>query len=134
MQRERGQPARIIYLRSRRLQATDGTAAEFFHSTAFTPGVHTVVLAHDGPATDKIYTSYRRFAELYRPLGGVLQLLGARALSDRIYFAYGGDPRSSYIQVHTAGNINFGRASRITNLHLSEFPYYPNAAAIRAAA
>ena len=57
-----------------------------------------------------------------------------RVLQDRIYFTYGDDPQFSYIQVHTAGNINFGHASRITNLHLSEFPYYPNAAAIRAAA
>jgi len=133
-QRERGQPVRIIYLKSRRIQATTATAAEFFHATAFSPAVHTVVLAHDTPSADKIYTIYRRFAELYRPLGGVLQLRGARALSDRIYFAYGGDAKSSYIQVHTAGNINFGRASRITNLHLSEYPYYPDSAAIRAAA
>jgi hypothetical protein len=48
-------------LKSWRIQATTGTAAEFFHATAFSPGVHTVVLAHDGPATEKIFTIHRRF-------------------------------------------------------------------------
>ena len=56
-----GEPVRAIYLKSWRIQATTGTAAEFFHATAFSPGVHTVVLAHDGPATEKIFTIHRRF-------------------------------------------------------------------------
>ncbi|HLK47712.1 MAG TPA: hypothetical protein VKT49_06235 [Bryobacteraceae bacterium] len=133
-QQQRGQPVRIIYLKSRRIQATTGTAAEFFHATAFVPGVHTVALAHDGPSAEKIFAIYRRFYDQYRPFGGILHLPQGRALRDRIYFAHGHDPHSSFIQVHTAGNINFGRSFRITNLHFSEFPYYADSAATRAAA
>jgi hypothetical protein len=62
-------------------------------------------------------------------------------LTDRIYFEYGGnpklgipgDPKSSYIQIHTAGSVNFGRGTRFTNAHFSEFPYYANPAATLAA-
>jgi hypothetical protein len=125
---------RIIYLKARRIHATTGTAAEMFHATAVSGGVHTVVLAHDSPSTEKIFSIYQRFWEDYRPLGGLLQLRRAGALQDRLYFACGDDERSSFIQVHTAGNTNFGRSFRITNLHLSEFPYYRDPAGILASA
>lgn len=124
---------RIIYLKSRRIQATTGAAAEFFHATAFTPGVHTVVLAHDAVSTEKIFKIYDRLYRQHKNFGP-LALPRSRAPSDRIYFEYGGDPESSFIQVHTAGNTNFGRSFRITNLHFSEYPYYANPAASRASA
>ena len=92
-----GAPTRATFTSIRRIQATTGTAAEFFHATAFSPGVHTVALAHDVPLAEKIFAIYRRFYEQYKPLGGLLQLRG-RCLRDRIYFAYGGDPQSSFIQ------------------------------------
>jgi hypothetical protein len=59
-QRKAGKPVRIIYLKSRRIQATTGTAAEFYRATAFSAGVHTVVLAHDAPSSEKIFSIYRR--------------------------------------------------------------------------
>jgi hypothetical protein len=125
-QRTAGRPVRIIYLKSRRIQATTGTAAEFFHSTAFQAGVHSVVLAHDDTSVQNIFSIYERFHDKYKAFGGVIKLPASRTLSDRIYYEYGGDPESSFIQVHTAGNVNFGRSFRITNVHFSEFPYYPN--------
>jgi len=133
-QRRAGKPARIIYLKSRRIQATTGTAAEFYHTTAFKPGVHTIVLAHDAPSSEKIFGIYKRFHTSYQPFAGTIALPPSRVLSDRIYFEFGDQPESSYIHVHTAGNVNFGRSQRITNLHFSEFPYYPDSAATRAAA
>ena len=133
-QRRAGKPARIIYLKSRRIQATTGTAAEFYHTTAFKPGVHTIVLAHDAPSSEKIFGIYKRFHTSYQPFAGTIALPQWRVLSDRIYFEFGDQPESSYIHVHTAGNVNFGRSQRITNLHFSEFPYYPDSAATRAAA
>lgn len=122
--RNQGRPVRIIYLKSRRIQATTGTAAEFFHGTAFAAGVHTVVLAHDDTSVSNIFTIYKRFHDKYRPFGGLIKLPPSRMLSDRIYYEYGGDPESSFIQIHTAGSTNFGRSFRITNVHFSEFPYY----------
>lgn len=133
-QRERGRPVRIIYLKSRRIQATTGTASQFFQSTAFTPGVHTVVLAHDAKSSEKIFAIYKRFHAHYKPFHDFIKLPPSRPMSDRIYFEYGGEPESSWIQVHTAGNANFGRSFRITNLHFSEFPYYPDSAGTRASA
>ena len=133
-QRQAGKPVRIIYLKSRRIQATTGTAAEFYRATAFAAGVHTVVLAHDAPSAEKIFSIYRRFHQRYRPFAGVIGLPPSRVLSDRIHFAYDGDPESTFIQVHTAGNVNFGRSFRITHLHFSEFPYYPDSAGTRATA
>ncbi len=133
-QRARGLPVRIIFLKSRRIQATTGTAAEFFHATAFAPGVHTVVLAHDGPASEKAFKIYTRFCQTYRPFANTIGLPHCRVLNDRINFEFGGDPESSYIQMHTAGNTTFGRSFRITNLHFSEYPYYADPAASLASA
>src|SRR5579862_2460265 len=139
-QRALGRPVRIIYLKSRRIKATTGTAAEFFHATAFNPGVHTVVLAHDAVSTEKIFKIYDRFYVRYEPFGASMlgcpeiKLPPSRRLRDRINFQFGDDLDSSFIQVHTAGNENFGRSFRITNLHFSEYPYYANSAATRASA
>lgn len=124
LQRDRMVPVRLIYLKSRRIQATTATAAQFFQATAFRAGVHTVVIAHDDTSVQNIFRMYRRFAELYQPFAGRIFLPRTKALSDRLYFEYGGDPESSFIQIHTAGNTNFGRSFRVTNVHFSEFPYY----------
>ena len=144
-QRKQGRPVRILYLKSRRIQATTGTAAEFFHATAFQPGVHTVVLAHDDTSVRNIFSIYERFHNKYKPFGlgtpvwvdgtvvDGIRLPPARALSDRLYYEYGGDPESSFVQIHTAGNANFGRSFRVTNVHFSEFPYYLNPAGTLAA-
>jgi hypothetical protein len=123
-QRERQRPVRIIYLKSRRIMATTGTAAEFFHDTAFQAGAHTVVIAHDDKSVQYIFKMYRRFHELYKPFAGVIKLPPAKPLATGINYEYGGDPESSFIRIHTAGNANFGRGFRITNVHFSEFPYY----------
>ncbi len=143
-QRAAGRPVRIIYLKSRRIQATTGTAAEFFHATAFTPGVHTVVLAHDAPSSEKIFKIYKRFHSIYASVDHCLRKVGpgdaghpaTPCVRSRIASTSGLAPiaESSWIQVHTAGNENFGRGFRITNLHFSEYPYYANAAASRASA
>jgi hypothetical protein len=132
LQRKRGVPVRIIYLKSRRIQATTGTAAEFFHQTAFAAGVHTVVLAHDTASTENIFKTYERFHNKYKPFGGAIKLPPSRPLSDRIYYEYGGEPESSFIQIHTAGTTTFGRSFRITNVHFSEFPYYDHPGAVLA--
>jgi hypothetical protein len=144
-QRKDGRPVRIIYLKSRRIQATTGTAAEFFHGTAFDPGVHTIVMAHSDDSVRDIFKVYKRFHDTYLPFGladtppppgeedYAIMLPATQVLSDRIYFEHGGDPKSSYIQIHTAGTVNFGRGTRFTNVHYSEFPYYPDPAATLAA-
>ena len=132
LQRKRGVPVRIIYLKSRRIQATTGTAAEFFHQTAFQAGVHTVVLAHDETSVQNIFRMYKRFHDSYKPFGGAIRLPAARMLSDRINYEYAGEAESSFIQIHTAGNTNFGRSFRITNVHFSEFPYYDHSGAVLA--
>ena len=132
-QRKRGLPVRILYLKSRRIQATTGAAARLFQETAFRPGVHTVVLAHDEPSVRNIFSIYDRFYQTYKPFGSRIQLPPSRSFSDRIRFEYAGDPESSFIRIHTAGTETFGRSFRITNVHLSEFPYYPNPSATLAA-
>jgi len=123
-QRAKGVPVRLIYLKSRRIQATTGAAAQFFQSTAFTAGVHTAVIAHDATSTDNIFRIYKRFHERYKPFAGKIALPPSVPLTDRINYEYAGDPESSWIQVKTAGSLNFGRSFRLTNVHFSEFPYY----------
>jgi hypothetical protein len=123
-QRARGVPVRLIYLKSRRIQATTGTAAEFFHDTAFAAGVHTAVLAHDNTSTENIFKIYTRFHNTYRPFAGVIRMPRSTVVNDQIAWEHAGDPESSFILVKTAGSTNFGRSFRLTNVHFSEFPYY----------
>lgn len=123
-QRDRARPVRIIFLKSRRIMATTGTAAEFFHDTAFRAGVHTVVLAHDDTSAKYIFGMYKRFHAMYRPFAGVIKLPPSQPLADRINYEYAGEKDSSFIEVHTAGSFNVGRGFRVTNVHFSEFPYY----------
>jgi hypothetical protein len=132
-QRAKGVPVRLIYLKSRRIQATTGTASQFFHGTAFQAGVHTAVIAHDETSTQNIFSIYKRFHDRYRPFAGVIRLPPSEVLGERINYAYGGEPESSFIQVKTAGSANFGRSFRLTNVHFSEFPYYPRPAELLAA-
>jgi hypothetical protein len=132
-QRAKGVPVRLIYLKSRRIHATTGTAAQFFQGTAFQAGVHTAVIANSDVSTQNIYGIYKRFHAMYRPFAGVIKLPASRVRPNRIVFEYAGDPESSYIQVQTAGSVDFGRSFRLTNVHFSEFPYYERPAELLAA-
>ncbi len=140
-ERKAGRPARVLYLKSRRIMATTGTAAEFFRTTAFSAGVHTLVMAHTDDSVKEIFPVYKRFHDHYLPFGlsedpppaggqeYAITMGPSRALAQEIYWEHGGDPESSYIKIHTAGSVNFGRGTRFTNVHFSEFPYYPDPAA-----
>jgi hypothetical protein len=132
-QRAKGVPVRLIYLKSRRIQATTGTAAHFFRDTAFQAGVHTAVIAHDEVSTRNIFGIYKRFRDKYKPFAGVIKLPPSKPTADKIAFEFAGEPESSYIQVRTAGSLNFGRSFRLTNVHFSEFPYYERPAELLAA-
>ena len=132
-QRAKGLPVRLIFLKSRRIQATTGTAAHFFKGTAFEAGVHTAVIAHDDTSTQNIFGIYKRFHSKYKPFAGVIRLPRSGVKGEKIIFEYAGEPESSFIQVHTAGSVNFGRSFRLTNVHFSEFPYYAKPAELLAA-
>jgi len=132
-QRAKGVPVRLIYLKSRRIQATTGTASQFFQGTGFQAGVHTAVIAHDDTSTQNIFGIYKRFHAQYKPFAGVIRLPKSQVKGDKIVFEYGGEPESSFIQVKTAGSTNFGRSFRLTNVHFSEFPYYDRPAELLAA-
>jgi hypothetical protein len=132
-QRAKEVPVRLIYLKSRRIMATTGTAAHFFKGTAFAAGVHTAVIAHDDISTQNIFQIYKRFFNLYKPFAGVIRMGPSRGpRGDKIAFEYAGEAESSYIQVQTAGSMRFGRSFRFTNVHFSEFPYYDKPAELLA--
>ncbi len=140
-EREARRPVRVIYLKSRRIMATTGTASHLFKGTAFDAGVHTLVMAHSDDSVKEIFPVYKRFYDKYLPFGlsedppppgeedYAITMGASRALTQEIYWEHGGDPDSSYIKIHTAGSLNYGRGTRFTNVHFSEFPYYADSAA-----
>jgi hypothetical protein len=102
-------------------------------------------MAHTDDSVKEIFPIYKRFHDNYLPFGLTEQepppgeedfsivMPPSKALADSIYWEHNGDPESSYIKIHTAGAENFGRGTRFTNVHFSEFPYYPKPAATMAA-
>jgi hypothetical protein len=134
-ERDKGVPVRIIFLKSRRIQASTGTAAQFFQSTVSSSGVRSLVLGHLEESTTTLFNIYKRFHTNYKAFAGTIklpQLVDSRGLpletplSDRLVYGNG-----SAIVCHTAGNTAFGRGDRFTNVHFSEFPYYRDSAEIR---
>lgn len=122
--RAKKKPVRIIVLKARQVMISTGTAAEFFHECAFTPGQKALVVAHEADATKNIFGYYQQLQDGYEPFRGVIDTLPVEKSNDGTLLGWEG---GGYVRVATANNLKTGRSFSLRYLHLSEFAFWRDA-------
>lgn len=120
-QRKAGKPVRILYLKARQVMVSSGTAAKYFKEIAFYEGQSGVVFAHEDAASEKLFKYYERFQEHYKPFDKVIApppLVSKR--NGELLKWQGG----SFVEFHTANNVESGRSFTCRYVQLSEFAFY----------
>lgn len=126
-QRKAGKPVRIIILKARQMGFSTLTEALLFQSTATRYNVESLIVAHDEDATGQLFGMSKRFYdELPDPLKPMKKASNARELV--FDSTTPGKPGlKSRIRCSTAGGRGIGRSYTLTNLHISEFAFWPGA-------
>ena len=126
-QRRAGKPVRIIILKARQMGFSTLTEGMLFHSTATGFNVESLVVAHKDDATAQLFGMSKRF---YDELPAELKPMRRASNAQEIVFdAPANKPDvkglKSRIRCATAGGTGIGRSYTLTNLHLSEFGFWP---------
>ena len=112
---------RDLILKPRQLGFTTLISALFFADTVLQPNTVSVMVAHDADSSRRIFAIVRlfweRLSETEKRRMGKPQILNRQEM----YW-----PKlNSRFYVGTAGAFTFGRGQTITNLHCSEFAFWP---------
>jgi hypothetical protein len=112
---------RDLILKARQLGFTTLVCALFFADTVLHPNTASVIVAHDADSARRIFAIVRlfweRLPETEKRRMGKPQILNRQEM----YW-----PKlNSRFYVGTAGAFTFGRGQTITNLHCSEFAFWP---------
>lgn len=127
-----GRPVRLIVLKGRQEGISTVTEALMFQDSATRRGVKTLIVAHQSDSTANLFKMNKLF---YDCLPGPLQPMRKASNAKELLFE---NPtrdekkkrrrpglRSS-IRCATAGGKGVGRGDTYTNVHLSEFAFWPN--------
>lgn len=123
LQREAGQPIRIVVLKARQVGFSTSVAGKFFKETVFTPGQSTLIVAQELDAAQNLFSYYYRFHQHYRPYKGLLSLPKLISDTDEALV----DANDSKIKIATANNLKGMRSNMLRRLHLSEYAFYRDA-------
>lgn len=123
-----GKPIRIISLKARQVFISAGVAAEFIHQIPFVAGQKGMVVAHDKASAKNIFGYYTQLVDNYKPFGGLVTMppLDKDARESGVIRWSNG----SSLRVDTANNLTGGRSYSLRFLHLSEYAFWRNAAAL----
>ncbi len=112
---------RGLILKPRQLGFTTLVCALFFADTVLHPNTVSVIVAHDADSARRIFAIVRlfweRLPETEKRRIGKPQILNRQEM----YWP----KHNSRFYVGTAGAFTFGRGQTITNLHCSEFAFWP---------
>jgi len=126
-----GKPVRVIVLKARQLGFSTMTAGLIFHDSATREGVYSLVVAHRDDSTANLFRMYKLMKdELPGPL---LPMIKASNAQEILFENPTKDPEAkaknpglrSRIRCVTAGGSGIGRSDTLTNVHLSEFAFWP---------
>jgi hypothetical protein len=109
-----------IILKGRQFGLSTLILAIYFIDTISTPHTNTVVVAHDLETTERLFRTVQRFYENLPP-----SLQPHKRIGNKREYVW--DEIDSSFYVGTAGNVNFGRANTINNVHCTEVPLWPDA-------
>ena len=126
-----GKPIRIIILKGRQEGISTLTEALMFQDAATRSNVKTLIVAHNSDATSNLFKMNKLFYDcLPRRVQPMRKNSNARELTfenptkDRKAKARRPGMRSS-IRCQTAGGGGVGRSETLTNVHISEYAFWP---------
>lgn len=126
-----GKPIRIIILKGRQEGISTVTEALMFQDAATRPNVKTLIVAHNSDATSNLFKMNKLFYDcLPRRVQPMRKNSNARELTfenptkDRKAKARRPGLRSA-IRCQTAGGGGVGRSETLTNVHISEYAFWP---------
>lgn len=125
-QRDEGRPVRVIILKARQMGFSTLTEGMMFQNTATRFNVNSMVVAHKDDATANLFKMNRLFYEnLPEPVKPQRQASNAQELVFNTPTNGEGKGLNSRIKCATAGGKGVGRSDTLTNVHLSEFAFWP---------
>ena len=126
-----GHPVRLIVLKGRQLGISTETEALMFQDAATRPMVKTMIVAHRDDSTANLFEMNKLFFDCLPP---VIQPMRKNSNAKELVFENPTrDPDAkrrnpgmrSRIKCVTAGGKGAGRSDTLTNVHLSEFAFWP---------
>lgn len=125
-QRAAGFPVRLIVLKARQMGFSTLTEAMLFQDTATRFNVNSLVVAHKDDATANLFRMTKLYYEqLPEALKPQRQATNAKELVFNVPSRGEGVGLNSRIRCATAGGSGVGRSDTLTNVHLSEFAFWP---------
>lgn len=126
-----GKPIRIIILKGRQEGISTVTEALMFQDAATRPNVKTLIVAHNSDATSNLFKMNKLFYDCLpqrvqpmRKNSNARELTFENPTKDRKAKARRPGMRSS-IRCQTAGGGGVGRSETLTNVHISEYAFWP---------
>lgn len=126
-----GKPIRLIVLKGRQEGISTVTEGLMFQDTATRSGVKTLIVAHDTQATANLfkmnklfYDCLPRWAQPMRKNSNAKELVFENPTKDEEEKRRRPGLRSS-IRCQTAGKGGVGRSDTLTNVHISEYAFWP---------
>ena len=126
-----GKPIRIIILKGRQEGISTVTEALMFQDTVTRPNVKTRIVAHDSGATGNLFKMNKLF---YDCLPRRMQPMRKNSNAKELVFENPTrEPKEkakkpglrSSIRCQTAGSGSVGRSDTLTNVHISEYAFWP---------
>lgn len=127
-----GKPIRIIVLKGRQEGISTVTEGLMFQDTVTRPNVKTLIVAHDTTATGNLFKMNKLFYDCLPPWARPLRKnSNAKELVFENPTRDDGKKRRrpglrSSIRCQTAGKGGVGRSDTLTNVHISEYAFWPN--------
>lgn len=130
-QAAQGKPIRLIVLKGRQEGISTVTEGLMFQDTATRPNVKTLIVAHENTATANLFKMNKLF---YDSLPAAVQPMRKNSNAKELVFENPTkDEREkrkrpglrSSIRCQTAGKGGVGRSETLTNVHISEYAFWP---------
>ena len=130
-QKESHKPIRIIILKARQLGFSTLTEALLYHDSVTRTGVRTLIVAHTEDATANLFSMSKMFHDT---LPDQMRVMAKTSNAQELRFENPTrDPmekarrpgRRSRIRCATAGGQGVGRSATLTNVHASEYAFWP---------
>lgn len=126
-----GKPIRIIVLKGRQEGISTVTEGLMFQDAATRPNVKTLIVAHDASATSNLFKMNKLFYDCLprrvqpmRKNSNAKELVFENPARDRKVKARRPGLRSA-IRCQTASSGGVGRSDTLTNVHISEYAFWP---------